>query len=1037
MKKQILSLVVLLTGAMSLQAQSELYPQHFDLEEVTLSDGPLRQAMLTNAQLLLQYDANRLMTPFVRQAGLSATTDTTSPYYQWATRHPSFTNWALSSWSLEGHVGGHYLTALSLAYAALRNEADTTLATSLKARLDSCLLILQDCQQAFDDNTKGLYGFIGGQPINSVWTGLYSGSTSTYTTYGGWVPFYCQHKILAGLRDAWVYADSEVAKELFRKLSDWSVNVISNLTDTQMQNNVLNYEHGGMNEVLADAYRLFGDAQYLQAAKRFSHNYEISGMQDGYKSSFLDGQHANTQVPKFIGFERIWQEDGTMTTYRNAARNFWQDVATKRTVCIGGNSVDEHFLAAASSSSYISNLNGPESCNSNNMLKLSEDLFDDTHDARYADFYEATMYNHILSTQDPATGGYVYFTTLRPQGYRIYSQVNQDMWCCVGTGMENHSKYGHFIYTHTPVSGDVTTAQDTLFVNLFVASELNSEHFGLRQETTFPYEPKTRLTITRPGRFVLAVRQPAWSRTDGVAGYTYYDKEWAAGDQVEVSLPMSLRVEACPNLTDYVAFKYGPVLLAAKTTAATDADVTELGLEHESLQNEYADGSRMGHAPGSMANTFEITASPLLICERDTLLRCVSVKDSGQLLFCLQCASTHSTGAWTELQLEPFFGIHHARYMCYWYQQNESGYAQSDMAAAEAEQAALDARTLDYVGTGEQQSEVGHEASYSSTSTSGYYNGETYRDAQANGFVQYVLSNPTQETQLSVMCRFQVADKNRKATLYIDDTAIAEITIPASVSSADSHGFYNAEYDIPADLALNSDGTAKDSLTFRLVASSSTYMPGLYYLRLLKALLEDGSYEWKASEWTTGDAARVSASNVVANSDNTLTVKAGTGANNVALMLRYTSTNYTVSARQHYLVVRGTNLATGSGKSYLWWLNGANKGTQVAPTSVQTTSDGDVVIAWDITTSGIDDNCLSALYSICQGQTIFGLTSTTGTSVIKYIGFERSVDSYLNISTPAVRSKSVSDLFDLQGRPAPAAAAPGIYVSAHSKVLVP
>ncbi len=825
MKKTILSVCFVVGSLMTANAQSELYPQHFDLQEVTLADGPLRTAMVTNAKLLMQYDADRLMTPFVRQAGLSATTDNASRYYQWETKHPSFRNWGQPSWSLEGHVGGHYLTALALAYAALNRDEDADLRAQMKERLDYCLAIMKDCQEAYDKNTEGLYGFIGGQPFNQVWTGLYSGNTDEFRRFGGWVPFYCQHKILAGLRDAWIYAKSEVAKELFRKISDWSCNVISKLDDTQMQRNVLGSEHGGMNETLADAYRIFGDEKYLTAAKRFSHNSMITNMQNGYSPTFLDGKHANTQVPKYIGFERIWQEDHTMTDYRDAARNFWLDVANERTVCIGGNSVDEHFLSANASARYISNLNGPESCNSNNMLKLSEDLFDDTHDAKYVDFYEGTMYNHILSTQDPETGGYVYFTTLRPQGYRIYSQVNQGMWCCVGTGMENHSKYGHFIYTH---SGD------TLYVNLFVASELANKKFGVRQETCFPFEPRTKLTVTRGGRYTIAVRKPFWASADGSASYTFYTKKWKKGEVIDVELPMSLRVEPCPHLNDYIAFKYGPILLAAKTTAATDADVKELALAKEKLQNEYAGEGRMDHAPGSMASTFDITRSPLLIGERADVLKRIKAKDLSRLLFTIDATSTRNAGGWKELQLEPFFGIHHARYMAYWYAQNEAGYATSDMAIAERERAALDARTLDYVGTGEQQSEVGHQASYSQNSSHGYYNGEIYRDVQPKGFIQYVLANASRERNLSVMCRFTRFDRNRQATVYIDGQAIADISTPIQGVKTDSKGFYNIEFAIPDSILTDANGEVKRELTFRIVASDKTLTPGLYYLRLMR-----------------------------------------------------------------------------------------------------------------------------------------------------------------------------------------------------------
>ena len=119
------------------------------------------------------------------------------------------------------------------------------------------------------------------------------------------------------------------------------MNLIAKVSDNDFQD-FLNCEHGGMNESLLDAYQLFGDQKYLKAAKRFSHKAMIDGMQT-VNTTFLDGKHANTQVPKYIGFERIYEADATQIAYRKAAENFWQDVAANRTVCIGGNSVNEHL----------------------------------------------------------------------------------------------------------------------------------------------------------------------------------------------------------------------------------------------------------------------------------------------------------------------------------------------------------------------------------------------------------------------------------------------------------------------------------------------------------------------------------------------------------------------------------------------------------------------------------------------------------------------------------------------------------------------
>ena len=1014
-------------------AQSKLYPKHFDLQEVTLTDGPMKTAMDKNIELLMKYDMDRLLTPFVRQAGLSSTTDKTSKYYQWLTKHPNFPNWGGNGFDLSGHVGGHYLTALALAYAASHDDGQRA---KLKERLDYMLKVMKDCQDQYNEDTSGLYGFIGGQPINASWQALYKGDLSKIRENWGWVPFYCQHKVLAGLRDAYVYGGSDVAKELFRKLADWSVNLVAKVSESDFQG-FLGCEHGGMNETLLDAYQLFGDKKYLTAAKKYSHKDMINNMQS-LNTTFLDGKHANTQVPKYIGFERIFELDKTATTYRKAAENFWTDVAKNRTVCIGGNSVGEHFLSKSNSNRYIDQLDGPESCNTNNMLKLSEMLADRTGDAKYVDFYEQAMWNHILSTQDPKTGGYVYFTTLRPQGYRIYSTVNQGMWCCVGTGMENHSKYGHFIYTHD--------GKETLYVNLFTPSRLVSEDFAVTQETGFPDDQLTTLTIDRAGDYTIAIRHPQWAgegfaiavngetidhtAKQGTASYVAVSRQWKEGDKITVSLPMELRYEECPNYGDYIAFKYGPILLAAQTS------------EGEKLQNEYAGAGRMDHAPGSMASSKKLTSAPLLIGNRSDVLSRIERLRTPDLSFRIDVSRAGiDSYQWTTLTLQPFYKIHHARYSCYWYQQTEENFKNSSMAADENAAAALAARTLDFVAPGEQQSEAGHEYKYSSDSSTGNYNGEAYRDARANGYIQYSLFNKKGvKDSLSIMLRFTTADKGRKGTLTVDGTKIADITVAESAKNAEN-GFYNVEFPIPAALAVDKDGNAKEKFVVRLTASATTLIPGLYYMRLMSGYEENPDrYKFKAQEWVTGDEGRVNASNITYDTENNIIHVKATGQNNVALMLNYSNREYTIAKTQKYLVVRGTNLKTGSGDSYLWWLNGTNKGSQVAPAVARTVTVGSQkqqVIAWDMTTSGLYSNFTDDRPSVCQGQTIFGLTSSTGQTDILDIDFIEDVNQYITTTTTVgavTKTRADGTFFTLDGIKA-ANPSKGIFVST-GKVVV-
>lgn len=809
--------------------QSVLYPQRFNLDEIVLGDGSLRNSMEINNKLLLEYDADRLCAPFIRQAGLSDSIG--CKYYDWFSSHPLFTSWAGSEWSTEGQIGGHYLSALSLAYCSTDDKATKA---QLKSRLDYMLSVLNDCQHVFDKNTDGLYGFIGGQPLNFVWTNLYHGNLEPFNQYGNFVPFYCQHKILAGLRDAWIYGESQLAKEMFRKLCDWSISVVGALDDTQMQT-ILKWEHGGMNEILADAYRIFGDRKYLDGAMKFSHMYELKGMLSSTADSFLDGQHANTQVPKFIGFERIYQINPEGGDYGKAALAFWNDVALNRTVCVGGNSVSEHFLSHDRGKEYITNFDGVETCNTYNMMKLSELLFDDTKDARYVDFYETAMWNHILSSHDPNTGGYIHFTPLRPQSYRIYSQKNLSMWCCVGTGMENHAKYGGFIFTHS-------VDNSTLYVNLFASCELKSKRFGIKQTTGFPHDDYTELEVTKKGNYMLAVRHPSWVTEafsisingeiwpvdvkQGDASYIYISRKWKKGDKIRINLPMQLRYEECPDNNDYIAFKYGPILLAARTNAIGDEQY-ESQSEPEILLNEYGDGGNMDHSPGCKGVHKSLVSAPMLLCGRDTVMNRIRTIDRSKLLFEINADGD----GWDKLRLEPFFGLHHSRYILYWYQRSRNDYEHSDMVKdAEAERRLLD-RTVDFVATGEQQSEAGHQVKCSPGSNAGGARGEFYRDAPAGGYIEYTLHNDNDiQSGLSIMCRFTSVDAGRKANLYINGFKLAPIEIRQADLSEDV--FYNVEYAIPENLInINSNNT---DIKFRLAADEGTMCPGLYNVWLLK-----------------------------------------------------------------------------------------------------------------------------------------------------------------------------------------------------------
>ncbi|RYZ47815.1 MAG: glycosyl hydrolase, partial [Chitinophagaceae bacterium] len=406
-----------------------------------------KKAQETDKAYILSLHADRLLAPFLREAGLPLLAK-------------SYGNWEATG--LDGHIGGHYLSALANMYAATGDKR-------VGERLTYTIDWLEKCQQKDGD------GYVGGIPGGKkMWQAIADGkiNAGSFSLNDKWVPLYNIHKLFAGLADAYLLTGNSKAKQVLIKLSDWFLRITGNLSDEQLQT-ILRSEHGGMNEVFADIAEISGDQKYLVLAKRLSHKAILQPLLE--KRDALNGQHANTQIPKVIGYLRIAQMDGDKG-WLEGARFFWNTVTKNRTISIGGNSVREHFHPANDFSSMIETREGPETCNTYNMLKLSKLLFASAPSSAYMDYYERAVSNHILSSQHP-NGGFVYFTPIRPQHYRVYSSPQESFWCCVGTGLENHGKYGEMIYAHN---------NKDLFINLFIPSVLNWKENGLvlKQETT-------------------------------------------------------------------------------------------------------------------------------------------------------------------------------------------------------------------------------------------------------------------------------------------------------------------------------------------------------------------------------------------------------------------------------------------------------------------------------------------------------------------------------------------------------------------------
>lgn len=595
----------------------------FDLRDVRLLDGPFRDAQARGARYLLSLDADRLLHNFRVNAGLAPR----APVYGgWESEEP----WVAIR--CHGHTLGHYLSAAAMMYASTGDARFAERAAYVVAELRACQQARGDglvC--AFPDGAKPLEDAIAGRPWNGV-------------------PWYTQHKIFAGLRDAHLYAETPGALPALVALTEWTWNATRGMTDEAMQR-MLDTEHGGMTEVLADVSALAREPRYLALARRFAHRKVLEPLAEGRDT--LDGLHANTQIPKFIGFQRVHELDDD-PAYGKAARSFWRTVTERRSFATGGHGDQEHFFPVAEFAKRLGSAKTMETCCTHNMLRLTRALLAETPTSAHADFYERALYNGILASQDPDSGMTTYFQATRPGYVRLYHTPEQSFWCCTGTGLENHAKYGDSIYFHDA---------DALWVNLFIPSTVTWRARGLTltQTTRFPDEEVTRLAVQvrRPTRATLHVRRPAWCEGMRVtvngqpwearaaaSGFVPIAREWRTGDVVEVRLPMTLRAEPLPGEPGLVAFAYGPVVLAGQL--GTEGITPEAQI----IKNERESGNML-NAPVEV---------PLLVGDaRHLVSRIRPVAGAPPLTF-----ETMGLGRPRDVRLAPYFRLAHERYALYW-----------------------------------------------------------------------------------------------------------------------------------------------------------------------------------------------------------------------------------------------------------------------------------------------------------------------------------------------------------------------------------
>ena len=776
-------IVALALAAVSSYAQIPVQMESFSVNDVTLTPSAFKHAEDMDIRYLLAIDPDRLLAPYLKEAGLKPKAE-------------NYTNW--ENTGLDGHIGGHYLSALTYMYASTGN-------LEIKGRLDYYISELKRCADA---NGNGyLSGVPGGKQI---WKEISEGNirAASFGLNDRWVPLYNIHKIYAGLRDAYLIYGSKECRDMMIGLADWMYKLTANLTEEQMQD-MLRSEQGGLNEVFADAAEISGDPRFMELAKKFSHKKVLEPLLKG--EDHLTGMHANTQIPKVIGYKRIADLEG-YEDWDKAAQYFWETVVDNRSITIGGNSVFEHFHPADNFSSMLTSEQGPETCNTYNMLRLTKMLYATSADTHYMDYYERALYNHILSTINPIQGGFVYFTPMRSGHYRVYSQPQTSFWCCVGSGMENHARYGEMIYSH---KGD-----KELIVNLFIPSVLTWGKTVIEQANSFPAEEGTSIIVSpkKPTEFTVSIRIPEWTeaskmnaKVNGEAveaaiegGFLKVNRKWAKGDKLTVDLPMSLRAVPLPDGSDNYSFMYGPVVLAAS-------------LGKEDQLGMYADDSRGGHI--AAGKQLPLNEMPILIGEKDEMLSHIKKVEGKALTFHMDglAPAKYQKG----LTLVPFSTLHECRYIVYWPLVSENEWmlrlAQQEM--AEKAKLALEMITADKVICGEQQPESDHFADVS-RSRNGDDNGRHWRMAGPNGYFSYVMNPKGQDVQ---HVRIVLSGSpEQEASVVINGVEAGSVKVMTQ-GGEETH-----LVDIPADLRK------ENSLNVTIKGNGSKPTPKIYEVRIVK-----------------------------------------------------------------------------------------------------------------------------------------------------------------------------------------------------------
>jgi DUF1680 family protein len=574
--------------------QTLVYPdawtvRPFPLTSVTLGQSVFTRALNQHLVLYRAYSVDKILAVFRRNAGLPTNGATPPGGWEEYGPNPDVQRWgpreyvrgqntAGAGGCLRGHYGGHFLSGVSMAYAATGELALLNKVNAIVDGLEECRAAL--AAQQFEGAPR--YSHPGFLSAYGEWQ---FSALEEFAPYGEiWAPYYTLHKILAGLLDAHALAGNAKALQLAEGIGHWVYSRLSKCTPAQLARMWGSYiagEYGGMNEVLVELYWRSADPQkseFLDAAHLFTLHTLVDACAAG--TDTLNGKHANQHIPQFPGYVKLAAQTGD-DHYLEATKGFYDMVVPGRIYAHGGTGEGELWGPANTVAGDIGPRNA-ESCAAYNMLKVASYLFFTEQDPKYMDYYERTVLNHILggrrnqeSTSGPEN---LYMFPVQPGARKEYGNGNIGT-CCGGTGLESHVKYQEGIYFRSADQSD-------LYVNLYIASTLTWDETGLELEqvSSYPESDTSTLTVKAApsGPLKMHLRIPGWSRgatvevngaPAGVAvepgTYATIDRTWAAGDTVTVRIPLAVRVEAAVDRADIQTLLYGPVVLTATSSATS------------------------------------------------------------------------------------------------------------------------------------------------------------------------------------------------------------------------------------------------------------------------------------------------------------------------------------------------------------------------------------------------------------------------------------------------------------------------------------